>query len=286
MISRDDQLIDACYKGNLAEVKKLILEDANPNIQNTDQETPLHWASAKGHTEIVKVLLEAGANVNEKNLFGSTPLHWASERYHTEIVTLLISNKANVNEKNAAGATPLYSTIMICDLLTNSSMIEDKLDVIKVLIANGGKINEENFIPESKLKYVRASVTKYLTAYLTLFEKPDYENILVLKKTHYMGKNHLFLETLTQILNSEKIKNKNDLKKAHEETQQEINKFQYDLMQASNRKTRYHRFPETIITIRETTQFSIFNDISSTRNFKTHHLADDRNNNVNTSGSI
>lgn len=57
------------------EVLKLFLErGANPNMQNLNGHTPLHFATAKsGHPEIVKLLLDYGANPKIPNFKGDLP---------------------------------------------------------------------------------------------------------------------------------------------------------------------------------------------------------------------
>lgn len=55
--------------------KKLLEHGADPNIQNFENETPLHIASGVGYNETTKLLVKHGAYLNIKNSNGNTPLH-------------------------------------------------------------------------------------------------------------------------------------------------------------------------------------------------------------------
>jgi ankyrin repeat protein len=70
------QLIEAISKGDFNEVKKLIQQGANIDIQNNG-ETPLYKALAMRRTDIVILLLDQNAQIDTKNHNGSTPLYLA-----------------------------------------------------------------------------------------------------------------------------------------------------------------------------------------------------------------
>ena len=55
---------------------------------------------------IVAVLLERGADPNYQDSEGNTPLHWASEYDHTDIVSLLCTCGASLSTENDRGVTP------------------------------------------------------------------------------------------------------------------------------------------------------------------------------------
>ena len=55
------------------------------------------WPQRNGHVEIVKLLLDKEADVNVADKEEWTPLHVASENGHVEVVKLLLDKEADVN---------------------------------------------------------------------------------------------------------------------------------------------------------------------------------------------
>src|SRR5208283_3865268 len=72
-IDKNQALREACEKGNLADVKRLLSQGADANAE-TNGWTALMVASGEGHTEIVKLLLDKGVDINAKTNDGETAL--------------------------------------------------------------------------------------------------------------------------------------------------------------------------------------------------------------------
>lgn len=73
------QLMDAIRNNNKADVEKLLLEGADPNLGNLADGTPLHLAADTGNITVAQLLIQAGAKVSRaeiptQNL--STPLDY------------------------------------------------------------------------------------------------------------------------------------------------------------------------------------------------------------------
>jgi len=85
---RDKRLVEACKKGNLKKVKKLI------GKIHANEEKALIWAADFGYLEVVKYLVEKGADVH---ILDDMPLRRAAAGGHLEIIKYLIENGANIH---------------------------------------------------------------------------------------------------------------------------------------------------------------------------------------------
>jgi cytohesin len=152
----EERLFDAAARGDLAEVKRLVVDcGVDPNVREDDEgATPLHVAAEYGYSEIVEVLLEHGVDPNIRDKYGATPLHYAAafdypkivellhkdlsdydatplqaaaEFNYREVVKLLLEHGANPNiQENDFGQTPLHDAVSHCHI-----------DVVRVLLDHG-----------------------------------------------------------------------------------------------------------------------------------------------------
>merc|ERR1712070_559816 len=88
------QLYVAVLNTNAHKVRKLLEDGANPNIEDSDQWTPLHFAVKKGSRDIVQALLEHGADPSMKTKGnkirpGKTALEMADNEEDEDILALL-----------------------------------------------------------------------------------------------------------------------------------------------------------------------------------------------------
>jgi ankyrin repeat protein len=84
----------------------LAADAANPG---PDGSTPLQWAAYRGDAAEVKRLLAAGAHVAEPNAYGVTPMQLAAETGNAAILQLLLAAGADVESANSEGQTALMS---------------------------------------------------------------------------------------------------------------------------------------------------------------------------------
>ena len=106
----DGELLDATSRGDVAAVRSLLAEGADPNVAQGDGLTALHVAAQEGNLEIAGLLLDAGANVEAKTRIGGyTPLHLAGGGAHAAVVRALLGAGANTGAvTTTTGVTPLH----------------------------------------------------------------------------------------------------------------------------------------------------------------------------------
>jgi len=81
-------------RGDVINLKKLLMTNHSPNCANCDSRTPLHLAAAHGHTEVISVLLECKAEVDPIDNFGHTPLLEACRAHQDTVARELHRNGA------------------------------------------------------------------------------------------------------------------------------------------------------------------------------------------------
>ena len=106
----DSPLLDATTRGDVAAVRSLLAEGADPNLAQGDGLTALHLAAQEGNLEIAEILLGAGAMVEAQTRIGGyTALHLASRRAHGSVVSALLEAGANPGAvTTTTGVTPLH----------------------------------------------------------------------------------------------------------------------------------------------------------------------------------
>jgi hypothetical protein len=144
----DTPLIKAAALGDLARVRKLLDQGADPNQRGWMGGTALLHAASRGHSEVVKLLLSRGGDPNQSRDYGITPLHWAATG---EIAQLLLAANARVDAKQTramAGNTPL--------------LCAKNAAIARVLLAHGAKCDAVNEVGETALHKAPTDVAAML----------------------------------------------------------------------------------------------------------------------------
>ena len=100
-------LCQAAACGNKKMLELLLRQGADPEVWDSNGQTPLVIAAANGHLDAVKVLLDYNADIESKEGRGRTALVIATEEDHIDTVRLLLDCKAETESKNIYGQTPL-----------------------------------------------------------------------------------------------------------------------------------------------------------------------------------
>ncbi|KAG4087983.1 hypothetical protein H8356DRAFT_1726496 [Neocallimastix lanati (nom. inval.)] len=127
-----DQLQQACEKGNFIEVKRLLERyRISPNFKDSKGRTPLHFACSSGYEKVAELLVHAGANVNAIDLNHNTPLHLSVISNNYSCVALLLKAGANAHAKDKSNKTPLdIALARIQFLIQNISSLENAGTII------------------------------------------------------------------------------------------------------------------------------------------------------------
>lgn len=100
-------LHSAVRSNNLKAVQILIQNNANINLGDKNDKTPLHYASLLGYTDITQELLQCkDVDVNKVDIDGDSAIHKAVKKNFSEIVSLLIKAGVDISVKNKEGHTP------------------------------------------------------------------------------------------------------------------------------------------------------------------------------------
>uniref|UniRef100_A0A0X3NZZ0 Uncharacterized protein n=1 Tax=Schistocephalus solidus TaxID=70667 RepID=A0A0X3NZZ0_SCHSO len=97
---------EAAARDDFDEVKRLLEENVNPDVQNEDGLTALHQCCINNSIDMSILLLDHGANVNATDKELWTPLHAAATCGHKELCDLLIKRGADLLALNVDGNMP------------------------------------------------------------------------------------------------------------------------------------------------------------------------------------
>jgi len=104
--SRDQALIVAAAKGDLASVERLIREGASVKAKDNRGRTALLAATHGNHVDAARALIAAGADVNAKDDIQDSPYLYAGAEAPTEILKLTLPT-ADLKSVNRYGGTAL-----------------------------------------------------------------------------------------------------------------------------------------------------------------------------------
>ncbi|XP_045461461.1 putative ankyrin repeat protein RF_0381 [Harmonia axyridis] len=133
------------YKIEQCSFYVLLREGADVTVIDDEGNTLLHLVAAMRESpdkqEILKMILKKMLNVNAKNKDGLTPLLVLCKSGDLSLIhyCLLLRAGADVMATDSSGCTPLHFVVREKD------KTERKLEVMKLLLANGAQVNARNY---------------------------------------------------------------------------------------------------------------------------------------------
>ncbi|MGD1948334.1 MAG: ankyrin repeat domain-containing protein [Leptolyngbyaceae cyanobacterium] len=141
MPSTHEPLVNACIRGDIATVKRLLV--AGADIEGIWRScTGLMWAAAEGHLSVVNLLLSAGSNVNARNQVNYTALLYAVEADRREVILTLLDHGAPTD---ASICNRYEETILL--LVAR----QGHTDIVERLVRQGNDLHHTNKIGDTAL---------------------------------------------------------------------------------------------------------------------------------------
>ena len=124
----------ASQYGNVDVVDALLDANADPNVCNKEDESPLMIASQKAHVQIVRKLLDKKADINKKNgILKRTALYKACRYGRKNVVDVLLDAKADTNICDHKGASPLMAASYWGHSRIVQKLLENNADISKTV---------------------------------------------------------------------------------------------------------------------------------------------------------
>uniref|UniRef100_A0A6C0ACW8 Uncharacterized protein n=1 Tax=viral metagenome TaxID=1070528 RepID=A0A6C0ACW8_9ZZZZ len=146
------------------------------DIQDVNNNIPIHYAISSKEYDICKILIDHGSNLNIKDINGNTSLHLAIYSRDLEICKLILEHTTKINSKNNAGETPLH---LSCNL--------ELLDIIEFLLKNGADVDPKDYEYEyTPLLYAVSRGNSSISALLLKYDaNPNHQDFYGNSSLHF-----------------------------------------------------------------------------------------------------
>ncbi|HTP38749.1 MAG TPA: ankyrin repeat domain-containing protein, partial [Steroidobacteraceae bacterium] len=129
-------LQQAVYAGDVAAVRRLLHDGADPRATNLFGATPMMLAATRGDTEVIRALLEAGVDADSANEEGQTALMAVARTGNVAAAQLLIRHGAQVRaHENWGGQTALMW-----------AAAQSQPQMIRLLLQHGARVDERSAV--------------------------------------------------------------------------------------------------------------------------------------------
>ncbi len=127
-------LHEAVYRGDAAEVGRLLKAGADPAAANVFGATPMMLAAVRGDAAAIRLLLEAGADADSPNDEGQTALMVVARTGAVEAARLLLKRGADVHAREGwGGQTALMWAAAQC-----------QPEMVRLLVKAGARVDERS----------------------------------------------------------------------------------------------------------------------------------------------
>jgi ankyrin repeat protein len=136
----DTPLIESARIGDMETMRKLIIDyKAQVNVQDAHGNAAEHIAiPPEVHREALALLLENGANPNLREEHGDSPAHIVvTLNRPPEVLEVLLQNKADVSIHNVKGETPLYIAVDKSRTALIPLLLQHNSDIFAAINAGG-----------------------------------------------------------------------------------------------------------------------------------------------------
>ena len=171
----------------------LVQSDADPNSQDCNGQTPLHYSVAKGRIRCTQLLLEHGANGRIGDKCQTKPIHLLAdlvdeeEPLLTQLLDILLENGSKINDVDQYGSSPLHYAV-----------IKGNKPFANVLLKRGGSLEIHDTLKQTPLNLASTLRMEDLVHILSNFGSFDipradnnsieallYKHQLLLKESEY-----------------------------------------------------------------------------------------------------
>lgn len=108
-------------------IRTLVNNGGDPDLPDSNGETPLFIAARNGHAETVRALLREfreRIDVDSVTIDGATPLSAAVDNYNVDCLCLLLEHNADPNKVRNNGTTPLYEAVSRRELSLVTALLQ------------------------------------------------------------------------------------------------------------------------------------------------------------------
>lgn len=160
----------AIITGNENLVKNLLDLEANVNISDKYNRTPIIYAIKENHPKIVSLLINSGADVNHKDFIKQSPLHFAAQSFNKVVVQQLLDAGCNVNVNDHFGNQPIDYILGKNEMnFIDNYCDKDKRELINLICEHELDLNFKNTVGTKILhnacKYGLLDLVKLLVKY-------------------------------------------------------------------------------------------------------------------------